>query len=85
MWRTQLLPMSLIYRTKSPFTWNSRSNVGILLYFYKFNNVMKSVLVISIVAAICTAVAGLLHLSMVPAQSTNSTILFLFGGIAQVF
>lgn len=46
---------------------------------------MKLVLIISIAAGICTAVAGLLHLSMVPAQSTNSTILFLVGGIAQVF
>lgn len=49
------------------------------------NNALKSVLIISIAAAICTAAAGFLHLSMVPAQSTNSTILFLVGGIAQVF
>lgn len=49
------------------------------------NHVMNSVLIISVIAAICTAAAGLLHLSMVPAQSTNSTILFLVGGIAQVF
>lgn len=46
---------------------------------------MKSVLITSIVAAICTAVAGLLHLSLIPGQSTNSTILFLVWGIAQVF
>lgn len=49
------------------------------------NHVMNSVLIISVIAAICTVAAGLLHLSMVPAQSTNSTILFLVGGIAQVF
>lgn len=46
---------------------------------------MKLILIISIAAAICTGVAGILHLSMVPSPSTNTTILFLVGGIAQVF
>jgi hypothetical protein len=46
---------------------------------------MNSVLIISIAAAICTAAAGMLHLNMLPAPNTNSTILFLVGGIAQIF
>lgn len=46
---------------------------------------MDRLFMISIAAAICTAAAGILHLNMVPAQNINSTILFLVGGIAQIF
>lgn len=46
---------------------------------------MNIVTIISIAAGISTAIAGILHLSMLPSFNTNSTILFLIGGIAQVF
>jgi hypothetical protein len=42
-----------------------------------------SSLVIS--ASICTGIAGILHLSMLPAFNEQMTILFLVGGLAQVF
>ena len=40
---------------------------------------------IAIAASICTFIAGVFHLSMVPSFNTNSTILFLIGGLAQIF
>ena len=40
---------------------------------------------IAITASICTFIAGVFHLSMVPSFNTNSTILFLIGGLAQIF
>ncbi|WP_458745895.1 hypothetical protein [Candidatus Nitrosocosmicus sp. T] len=46
---------------------------------------MNRILLISIAAAICTGIAGILHLSMLPAFNTQTTILFLVGGLAQVF
>ena len=46
---------------------------------------MNKILLISIAAAICTGIAGILHLNMLPTNNTNSTILFLVGGLAQVF
>jgi hypothetical protein len=46
---------------------------------------MNKIIIISIAASICTAIAGILHLNMLPAFNTNSTILFLVGGIAQIF
>ena len=46
---------------------------------------MNEILLISIAAAICTGIAGILHLNMLPTNNTNSTILFLVGGLAQVF
>ncbi len=46
---------------------------------------MNKLIVISIAASVCTAIAGILHLTMLPAFNTNSTILFLVGGIAQIF
>jgi hypothetical protein len=46
---------------------------------------MRAILIISIAAAISTAIAGILHLTMLPAPNTNMTILFLVGGIAQIF
>ena len=33
----------------------------------------------------CTDIAGILHLSMLPAFNDQMTTLFLFGGIAQIF
>lgn len=42
-------------------------------------------MILSIAAAICTGLAGILHLYMLPSNNTNSTILFLIGGLAQVF
>ncbi|MDQ4074504.1 MAG: hypothetical protein M3162_09425 [Thermoproteota archaeon] len=46
---------------------------------------MRSVTIISIIASACTIIAGILHLMMVPAPNTNATILFLVGGLAQIF
>lgn len=46
---------------------------------------MNKLIVISIAASVCTAIAGILHLTMLPAFNTNSTSLFLVGGIAQIF
>ena len=46
---------------------------------------MNSVLIIAIAASACTFIAGVLHLTMVPSFNINSTILFLVGGLAQVF
>ena len=46
---------------------------------------MNKILLISIVAAICTGIAGILHLSLLPAFNTQMTILFLVGGLAQIF
>lgn len=46
---------------------------------------MNKILLISIVAAICTGIAGILHLNMLPAFNTQMTILFLVGGLAQIF
>ena len=46
---------------------------------------MNSVLLIAIAASVCTAIAGILHLTMLPAPNSNMTILFLIGGIAQIF
>lgn len=42
-------------------------------------------MIIAIAAAACTVIAGGLHLSMVPSFNINSTILFLVGGLAQLF
>jgi hypothetical protein len=42
-------------------------------------------MILSIAAAFCTGLAGILHLYMLPSNNTNSTILFLIGGLAQVF
>ena len=41
--------------------------------------------IIAIAASVCTFFAGVLHLSMVPSFNSNSTILFLVGGLAQIF
>ena len=46
---------------------------------------MNKILLISIVAAICTGIAGILHLTMLPAFNTQMTVLFLVGGLAQIF
>jgi hypothetical protein len=46
---------------------------------------MNSVLIIAIAASACTFIAGVIHLSMVPSSNINSTILFLVGGLAQIF
>ena len=46
---------------------------------------MNKILLISIVAAICTGIAGILHLSILPAFNTQMTVLFLVGGLAQIF
>jgi hypothetical protein len=46
---------------------------------------MNLILALSIAAAVCTAIAGISHLTMLPAFNMNSTMLFLVGGIAQYF
>ncbi len=42
-------------------------------------------LIIAIAASICTFIAGIIHLSMVPTPNINTTFLFLIGGLAQIF
>lgn len=66
--------------TMSKFTY-----ISTYLYNFCVVYVMNPVFIISIAAAICTAIAGILHLTMLPAFNMNSTILFLVGGIAQIF
>lgn len=46
---------------------------------------MNSIIMIAGAASIYAAMAGILHLTMLPAPNTNMTILFLVGGIAQIF
>jgi hypothetical protein len=46
---------------------------------------MNSIIMIAVAASICTAIAGILHLTMLPAPNTYMTILFLVGGVAQIF
>ncbi len=46
---------------------------------------MNSIFIIAVAASICTAIAGILHLTSLPSPNTNMTILFLVGGIAQIF
>jgi len=46
---------------------------------------MNLVSIIAIVASICTFIAGIIHLSMVPTPNINTTLLFLIGGLAQIF
>ncbi len=46
---------------------------------------MNTISIISIAAAVCTGIAGILHLTMLPSFNTNATILFLVGGLAQLF
>lgn len=46
---------------------------------------MNSILWIAVAASVCTAIAGILHLTVLPAPNSNMTILFLIGGIAQIF
>ena len=46
---------------------------------------MNSILLVAVAASVCTAIAGILHLTMLPAPNSNMTILFLIGGIAQIF
>jgi hypothetical protein len=46
---------------------------------------LNYILFIAIAACICTAIAGIMHLTMVRSLNNNSSILFLVGGIAQIF
>ncbi|MDQ4074194.1 MAG: hypothetical protein M3162_07830 [Thermoproteota archaeon] len=46
---------------------------------------MNTISLISIAAAVCTGIAGIIHLTMLPSFNTNATILFLVGGLAQLF
>jgi hypothetical protein len=46
---------------------------------------MNLVSIIAIVASICTFIAGIIHLSMVLTPNINTTLLFLIGGLAQIF
>jgi hypothetical protein len=58
--------------------------MNIFIPFFKIKKLMN-VIIIAIAASICTFIAGVFHLSMVPSFNTNSTILFLVGGLAQIF
>ena len=46
---------------------------------------MNKINALAISAAVCTGIAGILHLSMLPAFNQQMTVLFLIGGLAQVF
>lgn len=46
---------------------------------------MNYILLIAIAACICTAIAGIMHLTLVRSLNNNASILFLVGGIAQIF
>lgn len=46
---------------------------------------MNKISPLAVSAAVCTGMAGILHLSMLPAFNQQMTILFLIGGLAQVF
>ena len=48
-------------------------------------NPINSVLIIAIAASVCTFIAGIIPLTMVPSNNINSTILFVVGGLAQIF
>ncbi len=46
---------------------------------------MNRLTIIAIIASVFTIIAGIYHLMMVPSFNVNSTILFLVGGLAQLF
>jgi hypothetical protein len=46
---------------------------------------LNYILLIAIAACICTAIAGIMHLTMVRSLNNNASFLFLVGGIAQIF
>lgn len=46
---------------------------------------MKAVTILWISDAFSAGVTGALHLKMLPANNTNTTVLFLIGGLVQVF
>ena len=46
---------------------------------------MNRLTIIAIIASVFTVVAGIYHLKMVPSNNVNATILFLVGGLAQLF
>ncbi len=58
--------------------------IWIFLYLI-FKIETMNLMIIAIAASICTFIAGVIHVSMVPTNNINSTILFLIGGLAQIF
>ena len=46
---------------------------------------MKFILLIAIAACVCTAISGIMHLTMVRSLTNNASILFFVAGIAQIF
>ena len=58
-----------------------QANFYTLSMSYEYVNIIP---IIAIAASICTAIAGIMHLFMVHSLN-NSGILFLIGGLAQVF
>jgi len=46
---------------------------------------MNRLTIIAIVASVFTVIAGIYHLKMVPSNNVNATILFLVGGLSQLF
>ncbi|MGN6347961.1 MAG: hypothetical protein ACTHL3_06160 [Candidatus Nitrosocosmicus sp.] len=42
-------------------------------------------MLIAIAACLCTTISGIMHLTMVRSLTNNASILFLIGGIAQIF
>ena len=46
---------------------------------------MNHLTIIAIIASVFTVIAGIYHLKMVPSNNVNATILFLVGGLAQLF
>ena len=46
---------------------------------------MNRLTIIAIIASVFTVIAGIYHLKIVPSNNVNATILFLVGGLAQLF
>jgi hypothetical protein len=46
---------------------------------------VNRITIIAVVASIFTIIAGFYHIMMVPANNFNATVLFLVGGLAQIF
>ena len=46
---------------------------------------MNRLTIIAIIASVFTVIAGIYYLKIVPSNNVNATILFLVGGLSQLF
>jgi di/tricarboxylate transporter len=58
-----------------------------MTFYCIFNNtiVYESLTIIAIIASVFTVVEGIYHLKMVSSNNVNAIILFLVGGLSQLF